>query len=33
MSRRALVIGGSLGGLLAAHLLRRSSWHAVVFEL
>ncbi|MGN6747042.1 MAG: FAD binding domain-containing protein [Xanthobacteraceae bacterium] len=30
--RRALVIGGSLGGLLAAHLLRRSGWHAVVFE-
>ena len=25
-------IGGSLGGLLAAHLLRRSGWHAVVFE-
>jgi 2-polyprenyl-6-methoxyphenol hydroxylase-like FAD-dependent oxidoreductase len=32
MSRRALVIGGSLGGLFAAHLLRRSGWHAVVFE-
>jgi 2-polyprenyl-6-methoxyphenol hydroxylase-like FAD-dependent oxidoreductase len=32
MTRRALVIGGSLGGLLAAHLLRRSGWHAVVFE-
>jgi 2-polyprenyl-6-methoxyphenol hydroxylase-like FAD-dependent oxidoreductase len=32
MSRRALVIGGSLGGLLAAHLLRRSGWHVVVFE-
>ena len=29
---RALVIGGSLGGLLAAHLLRRAGWHAVVFE-
>src|SRR5215472_5771487 len=29
---RALVIGGSLGGLFAAHLLRRSGWHAVVFE-
>jgi len=32
MARRALVIGGSLGGLFAAHLLRRSGWHAVVFE-
>jgi 2-polyprenyl-6-methoxyphenol hydroxylase-like FAD-dependent oxidoreductase len=32
MARRALIIGGSLGGLLAAHLLRRSGWHAVVFE-
>jgi 2-polyprenyl-6-methoxyphenol hydroxylase-like FAD-dependent oxidoreductase len=32
MTRRALVIGGSLGGLLAAHLLRRAGWHAVVFE-
>jgi 2-polyprenyl-6-methoxyphenol hydroxylase-like FAD-dependent oxidoreductase len=32
MSRRALIIGGSLGGLLAAHLLRRSGWRAVVFE-
>jgi 2-polyprenyl-6-methoxyphenol hydroxylase-like FAD-dependent oxidoreductase len=31
-SRRALVIGGSLGGLLAAHLLRRAGWDAVVFE-
>jgi 2-polyprenyl-6-methoxyphenol hydroxylase-like FAD-dependent oxidoreductase len=31
-SRRALVIGGSLGGLLAAHLLRRTGWDAVVFE-
>src|SRR5271154_3266773 len=30
--RRALVIGGSLGGLLAAHLLRNSGWDAVVFE-
>jgi 2-polyprenyl-6-methoxyphenol hydroxylase-like FAD-dependent oxidoreductase len=29
---RALVIGGSLGGLLAAHLLRAAGWHAVVFE-
>jgi len=32
MTRRALVIGGSLGGLLSAHLLRRRGWHAVVFE-
>src|SRR5437764_7482333 len=30
--RRALVIGGSLGGLLAAHLLRASGWDAIVFE-
>ena len=30
--RRALVIGGSLGGLLAAHLLRRAGWDAMVFE-
>jgi 2-polyprenyl-6-methoxyphenol hydroxylase-like FAD-dependent oxidoreductase len=29
---RALVIGGSLGGLLAAHLLRSIGWDAVVFE-
>ena len=32
MTRRALVIGGSLGGLLAANLLRRAGWDAVVFE-
>ena len=30
--RRALVIGGSLGGLLVAHLLRSVGWDAVVFE-
>jgi 2-polyprenyl-6-methoxyphenol hydroxylase-like FAD-dependent oxidoreductase len=30
--RRALVIGGSLGGLLAAHLLRHDGWDVVVFE-
>jgi 2-polyprenyl-6-methoxyphenol hydroxylase-like FAD-dependent oxidoreductase len=32
MSRRALVIGGSLGGLIAAHLLRLIGWDATVFE-
>ena len=31
-TRRALVIGGSLGGLLAAHLLRSIGWDVVVFE-
>jgi 2-polyprenyl-6-methoxyphenol hydroxylase-like FAD-dependent oxidoreductase len=31
-ARRALVIGGSLGGLLAAHLLRDVGWEPVVFE-
>ncbi|HEY2136967.1 MAG TPA: FAD-dependent monooxygenase [Xanthobacteraceae bacterium] len=30
--RRALVIGGSLGGLIAAHLMRSIGWDAVVFE-
>jgi 2-polyprenyl-6-methoxyphenol hydroxylase-like FAD-dependent oxidoreductase len=30
--RRALVIGGSLGGLLAAHLLRSAGWDVTVFE-
>jgi 2-polyprenyl-6-methoxyphenol hydroxylase-like FAD-dependent oxidoreductase len=30
--RRALVIGGSLGGLIAAHLLRSTGWDATVFE-
>jgi 2-polyprenyl-6-methoxyphenol hydroxylase-like FAD-dependent oxidoreductase len=29
---RALVIGGSLGGLIVAHLLRSTGWDAVVFE-
>jgi 2-polyprenyl-6-methoxyphenol hydroxylase-like FAD-dependent oxidoreductase len=29
---RALVIGGSISGLLAAHLLRHAGWDAVVFE-
>jgi 2-polyprenyl-6-methoxyphenol hydroxylase-like FAD-dependent oxidoreductase len=31
-TRRALIIGGSLGGLLAAHLLRDAGWDVVVFE-
>jgi 2-polyprenyl-6-methoxyphenol hydroxylase-like FAD-dependent oxidoreductase len=31
-SRRALVIGGSLGGLIAAHLMRSIGWDVVVFE-
>ena len=30
--RRALVIGGSLGGLIVAHLLRADGWDATVFE-
>src|SRR3954447_10722092 len=30
--RRALVIGGSLGGLLAANLLRHAGWEVTVFE-
>jgi 2-polyprenyl-6-methoxyphenol hydroxylase-like FAD-dependent oxidoreductase len=30
--RRALVIGGSLGGLFAAHLLRDVGWDVTVFE-
>lgn len=30
--RRALIIGGSLSGLLAAHLLRDIGWDAIVFE-
>lgn len=32
MTGRALVIGGSLGGLIAAHLLRSIGWDALVFE-
>jgi 2-polyprenyl-6-methoxyphenol hydroxylase-like FAD-dependent oxidoreductase len=31
-SRRALVIGGSVGGLFAALLLRRRAWYVQVFE-
>src|SRR6516165_1768023 len=30
--RRALVIGGSVGGLFAAHMLRSIGWDVVVFE-
>ena len=30
--RRALIIGGSLGGLFAAHLLRAAGWDVEVFE-
>ena len=30
--KRALVIGGSLGGMIAAHLLHEVGWDAVVFE-
>ena len=30
--RRALIIGGSLGGLMVAHLLRSIGWDAAVFE-
>ena len=29
---RALVIGGSVGGLFAAHMLRSVGWDVVVFE-
>jgi 2-polyprenyl-6-methoxyphenol hydroxylase-like FAD-dependent oxidoreductase len=29
---RALVIGGSIGGLLAANLLRKTGWDVIVFE-
>ena len=31
-ARRALVIGGSLGGLFAAHLLRSDGWDVTMFE-
>jgi 2-polyprenyl-6-methoxyphenol hydroxylase-like FAD-dependent oxidoreductase len=30
--RRALIVGGSLGGLIAAHMLRHSGWDVTVFE-
>ena len=32
MTRRALVIGGSLGGLFAANLLARAGWRVDVYE-
>jgi 2-polyprenyl-6-methoxyphenol hydroxylase-like FAD-dependent oxidoreductase len=32
MTRRVLVIGGSLGGLIAAHMLRGAGWDVTVFE-
>jgi 2-polyprenyl-6-methoxyphenol hydroxylase-like FAD-dependent oxidoreductase len=31
-ARHALVIGGSLGGLFAAHLLRQAGWRVTIFE-
>src|SRR5215470_14331546 len=31
-ARRALIVGGSLGGLFAAHLLRASGWDVEVYE-
>ena len=30
--RRALIVGGSLGGLFAGNLLRRSGWDVDIFE-
>jgi 2-polyprenyl-6-methoxyphenol hydroxylase-like FAD-dependent oxidoreductase len=30
--QRALIVGGSVGGLFAAHLLRRHGWDVAVFE-
>jgi 2-polyprenyl-6-methoxyphenol hydroxylase-like FAD-dependent oxidoreductase len=32
MKRRALIVGGSLGGLFAAHQLRSLGWEVEVFE-
>src|SRR3954470_5137648 len=32
VSRHALIIGGSLGGLLAAHMLRAAGWRVDVVE-
>jgi 2-polyprenyl-6-methoxyphenol hydroxylase-like FAD-dependent oxidoreductase len=31
-TRRALIIGGSIGGLFAAHMLGRIGWEVDVFE-
>ncbi len=31
-SRRALIVGGSMSGLFAAHMLRRAGWDVQVFE-
>lgn len=31
-NRRALVIGGSLGGLFAATMLKQAGWHVDVYE-
>jgi 2-polyprenyl-6-methoxyphenol hydroxylase-like FAD-dependent oxidoreductase len=31
-TRRALIIGGSVGGLFAAHMLGRIGWEVDVFE-
>jgi 2-polyprenyl-6-methoxyphenol hydroxylase-like FAD-dependent oxidoreductase len=31
-TRRALIIGGSVGGLFAAHMLDRIGWEVDVFE-
>jgi 2-polyprenyl-6-methoxyphenol hydroxylase-like FAD-dependent oxidoreductase len=31
-SRRALIIGGSIGGLFAGHLLHRAGWDVTIFE-
>ena len=31
-SPRALIVGGSLGGLMVAHLLRSIGWEAAIFE-
>ncbi|HVA15178.1 MAG TPA: FAD-dependent monooxygenase, partial [Stellaceae bacterium] len=30
--RRALIIGGSIGGLFAGHLLQRAGWDVAIFE-
>ena len=32
MARRALIIGGSVGGLMAGSLLRQSGWDVAIFE-